>query len=221
MDAVESSPPVNTPCPNCGALVPHDHLIPVGDTQVCTNCRESYLGQLKEGAPTQHGIGLEEEIRQDHIKHEASLKSIGFLYLLGGVLATVGGVAGVIGMAANGDDSFMLIFMALYAVLGVLIILLARGIRKLKRWTRIPATILACLGLLNIPIGTLINGYILWLIWSRKGKMVFSEEYQDVIEKTPHIKYKTPLVVWILVGLVLFGLLAAMAIPAFQAVRNQ
>jgi hypothetical protein len=73
---------------------------------------------------------------------------------------------------------------------------------------------LSGVGLLGFPVGTLINGYILFLLFGRKGKTVFSEEYQVVIEQTPHIKYRTPLVVWILLGLVLFvigaGLIAAL-----------
>ena len=42
--------------------------------------------------------------------------------------------------------------------------------------------------------------------------MVFSPEYQAVIAQTPHIRYRTSKVVWILLGLVLliivFGLVA-------------
>jgi hypothetical protein len=41
---------------------------------------------------------------------------------------------------------------------------------------------------------------------------VFSEEYQRVIAETPHIKYRTSIVVWILLGLLL--LLIAIAVLA-------
>jgi hypothetical protein len=58
-----------------------------------------------------------------------------------------------------------------------------------------------------VPIGTLINAYILYLVFSRKGRTILSEDYQQVIAATPHIKYKTSIIVWIFLGL-LVALLA-------------
>ncbi|PAW69614.1 MAG: hypothetical protein B9S38_09450 [Verrucomicrobiia bacterium Tous-C4TDCM] len=70
----------------------------------------------------------------------------------------------------------------------------------------------AGISLIGFPIGTLIGAYILYLLLGAKGKMVFSPEYQAVIAQTPHIRYRTSKVVWILLGLVLliivFGLVA-------------
>jgi len=40
--------------------------------------------------------------------------------------------------------------------------------------------------------------------------MVFSEEYRAVIEQTPHIKYRTSIVVWVLLGLVLLFIAIAL-----------
>ena len=77
------------------------------------------------------------------------------------------------------------------------------GLRRLSPWARIPSGILSGFGLLGFPIGTLINGYILYLLFSKKGTTVFSEEYKRAIAQTPHIKYRTSLVVWILLGLLL------------------
>ena len=45
---------------------------------------------------------------------------------------------------------------------------------------------------------------------SEKGQIVFSDEYRRVIEQTPHIVYKTSVVVWILLlALIGFGIVAA------------
>ena len=56
----------------------------------------------------------------------------------------------------------------------------------------------------SIPaaIGTLINGYIIWLILSKKGRLILSPEYAAIVEATSHIKYRTSIVVWILLGLI-------------------
>ena len=82
---------------------------------------------------------------------------------------------------------------------------------------KIPATIFSAIGLLSVPIGTLINGYILYLIYSAKGNMVFSEEYRKVIAATPNIKYKTSIIIWIFLGIVVLGIAAAVLLPMFAS----
>jgi len=54
--------------------------------------------------------------------------------------------------------------------------------------------------LIGFPIGTLIHGYILYLYWGTKGRKVFSPEYKQIIAGTPHVKYKTSIIIWILLG---------------------
>ena len=56
-----------------------------------------------------------------------------------------------------------------------------------------------------IPFGAIINGCIIYLLYSKKGKMVFSEDYKRVIRDTPHVRYQTSNVVWIFL-LLLLGL---------------
>jgi hypothetical protein len=212
-----------THCPSCGQLVAADHLIPAGDSKICPACRELYLQRLKEGLSPSSDSAYE-AIRQTHIKHEASLKSVGLLMLLGGALMLLGGVMVMVSLLQmdSGTDmsGIAIIIGIIYAVLGGVFLLLAHGYRKLKRWIRIPGTIVSCLGLLSFPIGTLINGYILYLLWSQKGKMVLSAEYQEVIAATPHIRHKTSVLVWIFLAIVALGLLAALLIPAFGSVRG-
>jgi hypothetical protein len=76
------------------------------------------------------------------------------------------------------------------------------GVRSFRRWGRVVGCVLSGIGLLGFPIGTLINAYILYLFLSKKGRTVFSPEYQDVIAATPHVKYRTSIIVWILLALV-------------------
>ena len=40
----------------------------------------------------------------------------------------------------------------------------------------------------------LIVGYILYLMLSEKGSVVFSPAYKEIIARTPHIKYRTSLI---------------------------
>ncbi|WP_422931084.1 hypothetical protein [Singulisphaera sp. PoT] len=51
------------------------------------------------------------------------------------------------------------------------------------------------------PISMGLSIYTLYLLLSSKGKVVFSPEYREVIKLTPHVFYRTSLLVKILVTL--------------------
>jgi hypothetical protein len=204
-------------CSECHRAFPTDEVVKLGSGYVCAACKPIALQKLQEGVL---GDGSSEHVRQQHLKHEASIKSLGLLYLIGatsmGLVAIMGLVVPVMmlrqpsGGASVGLPAAPMILMlglaAFFFVTGI-------GIRKLKPWARIASGILAGLGLLAIPIGTLINAYILWLLFSKKGATVFSDDYKRIIAETPHVRQKTSIVVWVLIGLVvalvLFGLIGA------------
>jgi hypothetical protein len=152
-----------------------------------------------------------ESIRKEFIAHEASVKSIGLLYMLGAFFMVFGGLA-MLGVTAfgnagaNGNAGAMVVLMlisGIYVGLGILQGATAIGLRKLQTWARYVAVVFSVIGLIVVPIGTLISGYFLYLLLSQKGTMVFSDKYKQIILETPHIKYKTSIVVVILLGLLL------------------
>lgn len=153
-----------------------------------------------------------EAIRNEHLKHETNVKSIGTLYYLGGI----GMGLGFIGMLIDGgkpSDGTQMPYVALLAFIGVFAFItfgLGYGLTNLKPWARIPTLILAAIGLAGFPIGTIINLYVLYLVGGKKGKMVFSPEYQQVIALTPHIKYKSPWKTCLILLIVLIAFIAAM-----------
>jgi hypothetical protein len=151
-----------------------------------------------------------EEVRRRHLNHEASVRSVGTLYLLGGILTIVSGIY----LVSFPNKEFGVTVAIVIAAIGALQLILGNAIRRLQRTARIVAAILAAPSLLAFPIGTLISILVLYLMLSRKGAVVFSDEYKQVIAQTPHIKYKTSVVVWILLALfgsvVLAGLVFAL-----------
>lgn len=168
------------------------------------------------------GMGNDfEAIRKKYISHEASVKSIGTLYMLGGIiglLLTVGYVFAAASASTRGGDAagsaaILIVLAAISGGMAVFQIVVARGLWQLLPWARIAATVLSCIGLLGVPLGTIISAYFLYLLQSEKGTMVFSDQYKEVIRATPHIKYRTSLIVWILLGaliaLILVGVIAA------------
>ncbi len=171
----------------------------------------------------QAGDGNSESIRKAHLSHEASIKSIGVLYLLGAIIGflltilyVVGGISSLLFPQKPESVAIGVMLIVLAIVVGAIStiqFILARGLSRLTPWSRIGGIVLSCLGLLAIPIGTLISAYFLYLLGSQKGIYIFSPEYAQVIAATPHIKYKTSIIVWILLGILLtviaLGILAA------------
>ena len=155
-----------------------------------------------------------EATRREHINHEASIKAVGILYYLGGVGVVIAGVGALAGVK-GGMHVGLAIGLGLVAV-GVLQFFAGWGVRGLRSWGRVLGTILSVIGLLSFPVGTLINGYILYLFFSRKGGTIFSPGYQDVIAATPHVKYRTSIVVWIFLALVVGLLVVAVALPMLR-----
>lgn len=145
----------------------------------------------------------EEKIRRAYLKHEASVQSIGMLYGIGAVFLLIACIGVVIKLLQDGLSEGAIMMAPVLIGLAVLQFVLAVGLRRLRPWTKIPVGILSGIGLLAAPIGTIINAYILYLVFSAKGTMVFSERYRQIIEATPHIKYKTSIIVWIFLILLL------------------
>jgi hypothetical protein len=149
-----------------------------------------------------------ERIRSELIGHETSIQSIGLLYIVGSIFAvlfgTVTSLASSQAIAAGRRDAEVAVLIGVVAFfLGIAQGIVGFGLRRLRSWTRIPVGVISSLGLIAVPLGTIINGYILYLIFSEKGNRVFSPEYQEVIQQTPHIKYQTSIIVKILLGLLL------------------
>jgi hypothetical protein len=163
-----------------------------------------------------------ERVRQEHIKRETSIRSVGLLYYIGGFFMVVAGIGlSVMAFAAPGatqapEATLLFILGPVYLGLGGLSLAVARGLRKLQPWARLVCIVLSALGLLGFPLGTLINGYILYLVLSAQGKRVFEDDYPAIVAATPHIKYRTSVVTWVVLGLLILAFAAVIFFLAMQ-----
>jgi hypothetical protein len=148
------------------------------------------------------------EIRRRYLNHEAGIKSAGRIYYLIAVLLILSGIIGLT-VASGSRLSGGIVVSALFFVMATALIIVGTGLRKLEPWAKIPSGVLSAIGLLWIPVGTLINAYILYLVFSQKGIMVFSDEYRLVVASTPDIKYRTSPIVWAVLVLIV----VAIALP--------
>ena len=168
-----------------------------------------------EGVSANAPAGAEAD-RRAHLSVEQGLKSIGSLYVLTGGLACLGLVLTVVmGVIAALDSTENLGVFALsilvWGFIGPPSVWIGLSLRRRNPAVRIVASILAGLSLLSFPMGTLVGGYTLWLMWSAKGKRVFAPDYQSIVDATPHIVYKSSRLAW---GAALLLLLVSVSLVA-------
>jgi hypothetical protein len=154
------------------------------------------------------GVGSQAEaVREEHIEHEASVKSAGVLFILGGLFSLVAASGMIVSSAAVAEDRpGFLVLSVMVALLAVTYIAMGWGLRMLRTWARRPAVGLAVIGLLGFPIGTLINAYILWLLLAAKGRRVLAADYAAIVKATPHVRYRAPLWIWIVLGAIVLAI---------------
>jgi hypothetical protein len=119
------------------------------------------------------------------------VKVLGVLYLaVGGcmlvaalfLLMTMSGVAGIVGAAADPEDAAIAIPVlgiagsALAAFLGLFALpslITGYGLLNFKPWARIVGIVLSAISLINIPFGTIIGVYGLWVLLSKDTERLF------------------------------------------------
>jgi hypothetical protein len=161
-----------------------------------------------------------EAIRNQHLKHEASLKAAGLLYLIGGVivaLSVVGLLAGGETLGARSEGAANVYWLTTGALVTVCVVqfVASWGLRRLRPWSKIPASLLAALSFTRFPVSTLAGAlgmlfgvYVLYLLFCAKGRTVLSPAYGEIVAQTPHLRYRTPRWIWItllVIVLLLFG----------------
>lgn len=208
-----TAPPGSILCDACGGMAPDAESFSLSGQTYCASCKPQIMQRIHEGKglPSTRA----EELRKAHIKHEASVKSIGLLYYLGGVvLALLGVTQMVVGLSGKGQPVGLVIGV-LFLVFSVLEFIGGVGLRRLRPWSRVIAGIVSGFGLLGFPIGTIINAYVLYLVFSKKGAMLFTPEYHAAIAQTPHVRYRTSVAAWVFLGivvLVIVGLIVAASV---------
>ena len=155
-------------------------------------------------------------VRQAHIRHERQLKSVGLLFGLGAA-AMFSSLVFLLYIETTqpraGTSSLPVVFV--FAPMALLLGTLAYGYRRLRPWVKYLGTPVSCLGLLAIPVGTLIHGYILYLLWCDQGRRILQPDYDAIIRSTPEVRYiattgdkvAMALLILLIVGLVAMALL--------------
>lgn len=162
----------------------------------------------------------DEATRRRLLNRETSIKSISLLFFLQAFFTGLIARSALVPLFEDGGatpvqlGSCVAIFACLICIAS-LQVWSGRSLRKFNRTARAPSICLSALMMVSFPVGTLLGVYCLFLLRGQKGKEVLSPEYQRVVAATPHIKYRTPIVNWILLLLVvLLALGVALALTA-------
>jgi hypothetical protein len=134
-----------------------------------------------------------EAVREELIFHEAIFKSIGSLYLSAGILCIVALLTLLISeyvdlpvKSIKMSTVESIVVLSAFAACGIFIGIL---LRRLHPAIRVAWIASSAGGMLHFPLGTLINGYFLYVLFSDKGRRVFAPEYREIMKQTPHVKY--------------------------------
>lgn len=160
----------------------------------------------------------DELIREEHIKTEATLKSIGLLFYLAAFMLVAASVS-LLAADTHGMTSGALLGGGVCVLLAFGIGAIAYGLRRLRGWARIPAiiitTIALIIGLINLSLGIIIHIYILAKLMGKQARFIMTPEYQRIVTATPQVKYKTSILVKVLLALLLIILIGIIAAAYF------
>ncbi|MCZ8114981.1 hypothetical protein [Silanimonas sp.] len=161
-------------------------------------------------------------IREAHIGHERQLKSVGLLFGLAAFALLTSGVMLALNPTPSGPSGDLHVtveyepaYIAFLLVVGLGCGVMAWGYATLASWIRFVGTPISLLGLLAVPVGTLIHAYILYLIWCEKGRRVLAPDYAAIIRATPQVRYKRTVGDWIALTLLLLLVVGLAAMVLF------
>jgi hypothetical protein len=201
------------------------------------------VARIEEVPDVSGDLAEMEAIRRKHINHEASVKSVGSLHFLAAFFTLLGAFA-VLFMLVTDSPSLAgasrapaLLGSVIYLFFGAVHIGLGIGLNKLQTWARWVECVLTGLSLLIVTAGAvtmlamgipalavaygvmdLILAYILYLLVSAKGSVVFSSEYKNVIARTPHVKYRSGCL-WVVLIVVIVALVVIVGGALFSVSR--
>jgi hypothetical protein len=122
---------------------------------------------------------------------QTHVKVLGILHIVFGglgilaalvIMAVFGSIAGLVGVSADRDAAVAApiigvigsLIMVLIVVLSVPGIIIGWGILNFRPWARIWGIVLSAFELIQVPLGTLMGIYGLWVLLSNEGTALFS-----------------------------------------------
>ena len=152
------------------------------------------------------------QVRHEHLNRETSVRAIGSLFYLGTLVLILFATFTVRSSFPLPDDGRPVTTKLFeFGILGLVVLFavvqgwVAHGLRTLNGSVRLWAVVLSALGLINFPVGTVINFYFIYVLVSELGRFVMTPQYAAVRAATPHLHSTTPIWLWTWVAIGILG----------------
>ena len=123
---------------------------------------------------------------------QTHVRVLGVVYLaVGGLMLllalflilTMGGVAGIVGASADPEDAAIAVpvlgfagtaLAAFFGIFALPSLVTGYGLLNYRPWARVIGIILSAISLINIPIGTIVGAYGLWVLLNKETERLFN-----------------------------------------------
>ena len=189
--------------------------------------RNPYVGPRAGARPGQRSLSAAQIYRRPTV---VSLLA-GLHFFFGPLMLIGGGIAVFMSFASEGSDrGFMMVGGAFYALFGILSIICGIGLWNLRSYGRTIQLVYSFIGLLGIPLGTILSAFILVYLYKPGVKVLFSEkppaqlsaaEIADVakLSESSAVTGVLVAVAVLFVAIAFVGIIAAIAIPSLLRAR--
>jgi hypothetical protein len=143
-----------------------------------------------------------ERIRRQYIGHETAVRSISSVFYLAGLAWTIHLLVWSFDVLRSGPSYRVVDGVVVLLLIGLAAgaFWLGYGVMRLRQIVLLPVGFITTVALLVVPF---VSVLILHLVFRQNGRFVFSPEYQEIIRGTPSVQYRTSVVVWTLLCVLL------------------
>ena len=167
-----------------------------------------YAAPEEQAFPVSKAASDPEVVRRQFIHCESNIKSISGLMIFGGLLMSCGFALATVRVftGSNGDfwSSLRGLFFLSVILAGIWQIYTGIQLRRLKLTSRVPAAIACGLWILFVPVGTILGGISLWYLLRPAATFVFSDEYAEIMRRSPDVEASTSIAGWSVLLVILF-----------------
>lgn len=148
--------------------------------------------------------------RRDHRTHEARVRGLGVAWMVQGVVRVLGAVIPARAaweQAESATSPGLWTTAGLMAAVGVATILSGVGVRRLQQWGWILGMLTSLVGLIYVPMGTVLSLWAMGLLLAPKGLRIFAPDYAELQAQTPDVSWEPKPIPAMIVALVMVSAL--------------
>ena len=140
--------------------------------------------------------------RREYLETEVQVRALGSVFFVVGTVVMGWSASILIIVGRLSTRAVELLIPSVALAVSIAFLLLGFFLRRLEPKTYWPAVTGAGVLLLTFPVGTPIGLYVLFVLLRKKSRRVLTAQHAEIRLATPFVVYRTPLIVWLMLGLV-------------------